>query len=63
MALRTNLFTPNINHILSALCPPLPGQHRVGALKLLAESGTLSPETHLILVEVFPVDTEDQIKR
>ena len=39
------------------------GQHRVGALRLLAESGVLSPETHLILVEVFPVETDEHIKR
>jgi hypothetical protein len=39
------------------------GQHRVGALKLLAGEGVLSPEAHLILVEVFPVQTEEEVKR
>lgn len=39
------------------------GQHRVGALKLLSEQAVLSPEAHLILVEVFPVESEQDVKR
>lgn len=39
------------------------GQHRVGALKMLAESDVLMNEAHLILVEVFPVQKEEDIKR
>lgn len=41
----------------------LDGQHRVGALKMLAESDVLMPEAHLILVEVFPVRQEEDVKR
>lgn len=41
----------------------LDGQHRVGALKMLAESEVLMPEAHLILVEVFPVLQQEDVKR
>jgi hypothetical protein len=30
---------------------------------MLSEQGVLSPEAHLILVEVFPVETEEEVKR
>lgn len=41
----------------------LDGQHRVGALRMLAESDVLMDSAHLILVEVFPVRREEDIKR
>jgi len=41
----------------------LDGQHRLGALKLLMDSGVLIPEAHLILVEVFPVKAQEDVKR
>jgi hypothetical protein len=41
----------------------LDGQHRVGALKMLAESDVLISNAHLVLVEVFPVRQEEDIKR
>jgi len=41
----------------------LDGQHRLGALKMLMESDVLIPEAHLILVEVFPVKAEEEVKR
>ena len=41
----------------------LDGQHRVGALNLLSEAGTLDVDAHVIMVEVFPVTTDEEIKR
>ncbi len=41
----------------------LDGQHRVGALKMLAEADVLMPAAHLILVEVFPAAREEDVKR
>jgi len=41
----------------------LDGQHRLGALKLLMEADVLIPEAHMILVEVFPVKAEEDVKR
>jgi hypothetical protein len=41
----------------------LDGQHRLGALKMLMESDVLIPEAHLVLVEVFPVHAEEDVKR
>ena len=41
----------------------LDGQHRLGALKMLMESDVLIPEAHMILVEVFPVKAEEEVKR
>lgn len=39
------------------------GQHRVGALKMLMEEDVLLPGANLILVEVFPVKEEADVKR
>jgi len=41
----------------------LDGQHRLGALKMLMEADVLIPEAHMILVEVFPVKAEEDVKR
>ena len=48
----------NMNHI-----GLLDGQHRVGALNLLSEAGTLDVNAHVIMVEVFPVSSGEEIKR
>lgn len=41
----------------------LDGQHRVGALRMLADSDVLMSAAHLILVEVFPVRRAEDVKR
>ena len=38
------------------------GQHRAEAIKILSQSSSL-PSTERILVEVFPVDREDEVSR